>query len=277
MANRIIFRNDKAKEKETLINEINELMKIPSDRVVIFFATEDSTDSPEAYKHYNEVFRQPAFYNEGIPCKLPHEIHKAYGNGCFANNLYDHFIWISKRICEAKDIPFTLIYTHELHHLIRHLFKNENLYLLGKIFREIVKNDLDNPIEFDCDIKSKKIAIDIFGEDDVNSFLENPDIDFPRIDERYKKLLKWDINKAFDVEDEAIKFIWDNEEELKRIQEQKRNQVLEKIKEKIDSEEEFTEPEIPGLNFEAIRSIENPHEAIKESIINLSPWRLAGE
>ena len=119
-----IIINNKSLKKKDLIDNVNEIMKIPIKRICIFFANHDYENRAENDPNPpNKIYKKQAFHqhrltgygapNSFIPRSMPLEIQtnlrKRYGFDY--ENLFDHFIWLSKKICQAEDIYFVFVYS----------------------------------------------------------------------------------------------------------------------------------------------------------------------
>ena len=224
-----IYRNEKAKDKEDLIKEIERLIEVPSVRVVVFFATQDNSNRPFSKASFDAKYDLQGFYkdrtlDQRIPSPWPGEVQNELVSGSFRRDCCDHFIWVSKRICEAEDIHFAWVYSHELQHLKQSL-NNPYLLIVAKLL-EYVKYEIpaiDIPTEFECDGKAKQITIRIFGEEKCISYLNKMKTGSRDNVVRYNKLLQLSITPDFDVEQEIQQAICTNQKALKEIQKQRQN------------------------------------------------------
>ncbi len=147
------------------------------------------------------------------------ELQKLIGpdmSGPLAHNVdqYDCFIWISKEIRESKSRIFkAFTLSHEFQHIAQHEH-SAKLYVFGILLRtyfsEIKK--LDNqmywklPNEYDAITKSKSIVCQLFGENDVNSYIDSILSDPSESDSHeYWKFVK-DVKRD-------DKYVWENESE----------------------------------------------------------------
>jgi hypothetical protein len=207
-------------------------MEIKEQDLLIFFATQDSRNKQVYEAPFCPLYASQAFYldrreDSQIPHPRPKEIDDCIECRRIRLNTFDHFIWISKRICEAEEIHFWWIYSHELQHL-RQSLKNPNLLILNKLLQYIdyyEDYNINNPIEFDCEVNAKKTAIDKFDKDNdkVDSYLKR--MKTKSTDqykkERYSKLLELEIVENYDVEKLIINDICRHKEKLIRIQEKR--------------------------------------------------------
>lgn len=253
MRTQIIYKNKEAKEKEGLIEKINCLMEIACDNLCILFSTEDSTNKPDYKNNYDEMYEKQGFYanlkieNGMLPSPWPDEI------TCIMSILRqsNHFIWLSKRICESEDIHFAWIYAHELQHLKQSL-NNPYLLIVTKLLERDIP-ELDIPSEFDCERKAKQIVVNIFGEDKCHSYLREMMVGSINSEKRYSKLLELDIAADFDVEHEVKKAICIKKERMKNIQ-----------KEWQDNGSTNW-----NINIDKLCSCRDPHEAIISAVRRL--------
>ena len=191
-----IYRNEKAKDKEGLIKEIERLMEVPSVRLVIFFATQDNSNRPSWKASFNAKYDLQGFYidrtqDHRIPYPEPDEVKDELVSGSFKWDRCQHFIWISKRICEAEDIHFAWVYSHELQHLKQSL-NNPSLLIVAKLLEHVKYEvpSIDIPTEFECEVKAKQIAIRVFGEENCISYLNKMKTGSWDNVARYAKLLQ---------------------------------------------------------------------------------------
>ena len=170
----ITYKNKEAEKKKDLIEKINGLMEISSYDLVILFATEDNDNRPHWKTTYDDYYNKQGFYAnvniDVMPHPWPDEVNCILGRFC------KHFIWISKRICEAEDIHFAWIYSHEVQHLKQSL-KNPFLLIVADLLAHLSWDvrEVDIPIEYDCERKAKELVISIFGEDECISYLRRMD------------------------------------------------------------------------------------------------------
>ncbi|MBI4763756.1 MAG: hypothetical protein HY787_04035 [Deltaproteobacteria bacterium] len=226
MVKKIIYKNIEAKNKAGLIKRIDELMEVPSDNVVIFFANQDSTNRPDYKPEYDKYYDNEAFYldrreDKRFPHIWPDEIQDDLE--MFRKNRCEHFIWISKRIGEAEEIHFALIYSHELQHLKQSL-KNKYLLIIAKLL-EYNDNygdlNIDLPTEVECEAKAKEILAKIFNQETFEAYIKRMRERGPYESKRYGRLLELNIPVNFDVELEIQKDICKNKEKLRKIQKQR--------------------------------------------------------
>jgi len=253
MAVNIIFKNKEAKKKESLVKAINDLMAISCDRLCIFFATEDNQNRPDWKNEYDREYDLQGFYanteQEGIPSPWPDEIN------CILGAFYEHFIWISKRICESEDINFAWVYSHELQHLNQSL-KNPYLLILAKLI-EYLKNEIaaiDIPTEFECEGKAKQIVVRIFGEGKCISYLNEMRAGSIYNEARYSRLLQLNISPGYDVEREIQRTICVNIKTIKEIQKQRQNSASTNW----------------NIDIDKLCRCKNPHDAIMSSVTKMS-------
>ena len=228
-------------------------MSISCDQLCIFFATEDNQNRPNWKNKYDDNYDLQGFYVkidlEGIPSPWPDEIN------CILGKFYEHFIWISKRICESEDIHFAWIYAHELQHLKQSL-KNPYLLIVAKLLKyvkyEIV--DIDIPTEFECDGKAKHIVARIFGEEKSNAYINKMSVGSKYNEARYGRLLQLKISPEYDVEEEIQRAIYTNIKTLKEFQKQMQNSASTNW----------------NIDIDRLCKCENPHNAIMSSVTKIS-------
>lgn len=169
MTEDIIYKNIESRNRKALIKEIIDRMKISSDSLCIFFATQDNQNKPASKHQLDKMYDMQGFYaniNHGIPNPWPDEVN------CILGKFYDHFIWISNKICESEEIQFAWVFSHELQHLKQSL-KNPFLLILAELL-DYIKHDITDfhiPTELECEGMAKQIVISIFGEEKCNSYL----------------------------------------------------------------------------------------------------------
>lgn len=246
----IIFKNRDAKTKEVLINEINDLMAISCDHLCIFFATEDNQNKPDWKFGYNKKYDSQGFYvykeQGGIPSPWPDEIN------CIMGKSYKHFIWISKRIGEADEILFALIYSHELQHLKQSL-KNKYLLIIANLLEH---NDnyedlnMDLPTEIECEGKAKEILVERFKQKPFEAFIKRMRECGSYDKRRYDRLLDLNIPANFDVEREIQQDICANKEKLQKIQKQREDTLTTSW----------------NIDIDKLCSCRDPHNAIVSAI-----------
>lgn len=203
MSENKIFKNRRALEKKSLIDRIDAEMQIPKERVYCFFDNqgymEYDQDIEDCYKR-NKGFHRYTGNKDKIFGYHPCDVFKIMeSNDC------DHFIWISKEICEADDAKFAWYYSHELQHLI-HYIENPALcnrsYFLHDTYSGISgpRWPIEVPIEFDCDQKAKMIVEELF---DPNLFDECIKSVFCQ--EEYIKFKEIEALMPFNIEKETIR------------------------------------------------------------------------
>ncbi|NQT56095.1 MAG: hypothetical protein HQ551_07690 [Desulfobacteraceae bacterium] len=261
MAEKIIFKNTEAQNKAGLIKRIDDLMEIPSDRVVIFFANQDNTNRPDYKPVYGKYYDMEAFYldrreDKRFPRSSPNEIQEELKLGFFWKNRCEHFIWISKRIGEAEEIHFALIYSHELQHLKQSL-KNKNLLIIAKLL-EYNDNygdlNIDLPTEVECEAKAKEILVELFNQETFEAYIKRMKERGPYESKRYGRLLELNIPTNFDVEREIQQDICKNKEKLKTIQKKR-------------EDKRYTDW---NIDIDKLCSCRDPHEAIVSAVRKLN-------
>lgn len=253
----LIYNNEEAQKKESLIERINGLMEISCHGLCILFATEDNNNKPYWKVDYDKHYSDQGFYinleieNGIIPNPWPDEIN------CILNILGQskHFIWISKATCESEDIHFAWVYSHEIQHLKQSL-NNPYLLMLAMLL-DYVKYDvpeIDIPTEFDCERMAKQIVISIFGEDKCNTYLKKMKVRGAANDKRYSKLLKLNIALDFDVEQKLQQAICKNMMCLKDVQKQMQDNGSTNW----------------NINIDKLCSRRNPHNAIVSAVTKMT-------
>jgi hypothetical protein len=183
-----------------------------------------------------------------LPSPWPDEVNCILGRFC------KHFIWISKRICEAEDIHFAWIYAHEVQHLKQSL-KNPFLSIVADLLDRLSWNvrEVDAPIEYDCERKAKEVVVSIFGEDECISYLKRMKSVDAGHEKRYNKILVLDIMADFDVEREMQRHVRMNKAHL------------------LDIQKQMPDLSYPwNIDIDEICSHENAHEAIISAVKRLS-------
>jgi len=224
-------------------------MRIFSDGLCIFFATQDNQNKPAWKPEFDKMYGVQGFYAniklDGIPSPWPDEIN------CILGKFYYHFIWISKKICESEDIQFAWVFSHELQHLNQSL-KNPFLLILAELF-DYVKHDITDfhiPTELECEGTAKQIVISIFGKEKCISYLRKMKAGSSENNIRYSKLLGLNIMEDFNVEKEMQKAICINKKNIKKIQE-----LMEK-----NNRTNW------NIDIDKICSCKDPHEAIVSAV-----------
>jgi len=257
MAEKIIYKNTEAKHKAGLIKRIDDLMEIPSDRLVIFFANQDNKNRPDYKPEYGKYYDKEAFYLDrrevkrfprGCPDELLEEVRSITS--------YDHFIWISKRIGEAEEIHFALIFSHELQHLKQSL-KNKYLLIIAKLL-EYNDNygdlNMDFPTEVECEVKAKEILVELFNQETFEGYIKRMRERGPYESNRYGRLLELSIPSNFDVEREIQRDICTNKEKLQKIQRQR----------------EDTRNTDWNIDIDKLCACRDPHKAIVSAVTKLN-------
>jgi len=260
MAVNIIFKNREAQRKESLVKEINDLMSISCDQLYVFFAAVDASNRPNFENVYNKNFGLEGFYQnrkvEGkLPTNYPREIDEEIQSRSLRMNQCEHFIWISKRICEAEDIHFAWVYSHELQHL-RQSLKNPYLLIVANLLK-YVKYEIaaiDIPTEFECEGKAKQIVVRIFGEEKCISYLNKMRAGSRSNEVRYSRLLQLNILPKYDVEGEIQQAICANIKTIKEIRKQRQNSASTNW----------------NIDIDKLCTCKNPHDAIMSSVTRMS-------
>ena len=256
---RRIYRNKNAKDKEGLIAKIERLINVPSVPLVFFFATQDNCNRPSWKESFDTKYDLQGFYidrtqDQRIPSPWPDEVQDELELGSFRKDRCEHFIWISKGICEAEDIHFSWLYSHELQHL-RQSLNNPYLLIVAKLL-EYVKYEIpaiDIPTEFECEGKAKQIVDRIFGEEKCISYLNKMKKGSRYNELRYGKLLQLSISPDFDVEQEIQQAICANIETLKEIQIQRQNNACTNW----------------NIDIDKLCSCRNPRDAITSAVTKM--------
>lgn len=208
------------KNKEVLIKKINAKMRISAAHLCIFFATQDSRNKPDYKPNFDNHYDLQGFYvnlsQSVLPSPEPDEV-----INCILGNSYEHFIWISKRICEGEDIHFAWVYSHELQHLKQNL-KNPFLLIVAQLLDCIEYKDRYTgiPTEFECELEAKKTVIDIWDKDKCDSYLRKMMVDSCDNEKRYRNLLELNVMAKFDVEEEIKQVICTDKDKFKQFQKQ---------------------------------------------------------
>lgn len=208
-----IFKNEQALDKKSFIDRIDSEMQIPKERVYCFFDDQE-------YMDYNQSIGDCYKRNKGF--------HRYTGNkarihGYHPPNIYkimerddcDHFIWISKEICDATHAKFSWYYSHELQHLI-HYIENPVLCNLSYFLHDTYSGisgprwPIEVPIEFDCDQKAKMIVKNIFGSKSLDECINSI---FCR--EEYLKFMEIEALMPFDIETETVRIICEHKDQFK--------------------------------------------------------------
>ena len=214
MSENKIFENRRALEKKSLIDRIDAEMQIPKEGVYCFF---DNQEYMEYDQHIEDYYKRKKGFHRytGNKDKIfgyhPRDIFKIMeSNDC------DHFIWISKEICDADDAKFSWYYSHELQHLI-HYIENPALcnlsYFLHDTYRGISgpRWSIEVPIEFDCDQKAKMIVENIFGPNLCEECIKSV-----FCQEEYLKFKEIEALMHFNIEKETIRIICGHKDQFKK-------------------------------------------------------------
>ena len=246
-----------AKNKIGLIKQIDDLMEIPSDRLVIFFANQDNMNRPDYEPKFHKYYDNEAFYldrreDKRFPHPFPDELRDEFGS---MRNSCEHFIWISKRIGEDEEIHFALVYSHELQHLKQSL-KNKYLLIIAKLleYNDNYKDlNIDLPTEFECEGKAKEILVELYQER-FGAYIKRMRERGPYENKRYGRLLELNIPVNFDVEREIQQDICTNKEKLQEIQKQR-------------EDKRYTDW---NIDIDKLCSCRDPHKAIVSAVTKLT-------
>ena len=187
-----------------------------------------------------------------FPHPWPDELQDEFGS---MRNSCEHFIWISKRIGEAEEIHFALIYSHELQHLKQSL-KNKYLLIIAKLleYNDNYKDlNIDPPTEFECEGKAKEILIELFNQETFEAYMKRMRERGPYDTKRYGRLLELNIPANFDIEREIQQNICTNKEKLKKVQKQR----------------EDTRDTDWNIDIDKLCSCRDPHKAIVSAVTKL--------
>jgi hypothetical protein len=228
-------------------------------KLVTLFATQDNSNRESWQNSFNTKYDLQGFFvdrtqDQRIPFPWPNEVQEELEAGSFQRDFCDYFIWISRRICEAEDIHFAWVYSHELQHL-RQSLKNPYLLIVAKLL-EYVKYEIaaiDIPTEFECEGKAKQIAVHIFGEDKCITYLNKMSTSNRYNEARYGRLLQLDISSEYDVEEEIQKAICSNIKPIKQIQKQRQNNFITNW----------------NIDIDKLCTCKNPHDAIMSSVTKM--------
>lgn len=251
----LFYKNREAQKKKDLIETINSLMEISIQGLCILFATEDNNHKPYGkVDDYDSMYSKQGFYanleiEDGlIPNPCPNEV-----DGCTLGKSWSHFIWISKGICDAEEIHFAWVYSHELQHLKQSL-NNPYLLILADLLENAGYEVSEFATEFDCERKAKEIMIRIFSEDKCNSYLRKMLTTNVADDKKYIKLLELNVTEDFNVEHEMQQDICAKKEQLKSIQKQMENSNNTRW----------------NIDIDKLCSCRNPHEAIISAVARIA-------
>jgi len=93
---------------------------------------------------------------------------------------YSNLIWLSRQACEAPEIDFAWILTHELRHLEQdlssHALSKAGHFLscvLGVTHMEEPKVQNTIPTELDANLRALTVTREVFGTDAVESYVQN--------------------------------------------------------------------------------------------------------
>ena len=210
-----VYKNSEALNKKFYIDWIDDAIGIPKERVYCFFDDQEYMEYDQnignCYKK-NKGFHRYTGDKERIIGYHPCDIFTI-----MKRDDCDHFIWISKEICESNDAKFAWYYSHELQHLI-HYIENPSLCNLSYFLHDTYSGingprwPIEVPIEFDCDLMAKTIVKDIFGMDSKSL---NEVIRSVFCQEEYRKFIEIEALMPFDIEKETIRIICDNKNKFK--------------------------------------------------------------
>jgi hypothetical protein len=215
MSENKIFKNKRALAKKTLIDCIDAIMQIPEDRVYYYFDDQEYMQYDQSIEDcYKKKlgFHRYTKNKKRIIGRHPNKIFKI-----MEKDDCDHFIWISKNICEAEHIKFAWYYAHELQHLI-HYVDNPSLcnlsYFLHDTYSGIDRPrwPIEIPIEFDCDQKAKMIVENIFGPNLSDECIKSVFCQ----QEEYIKFKEIEALMPFNIEKETIRIICGHKDQFKK-------------------------------------------------------------
>lgn len=200
------FKNQVAKEQESMIQQVNRILSLPQCNLYVLFDDQDLKWGQ---------YQQP----DGTYTNVKLEKEKDDIPGCIREIIEkekcDHFIWISNKICISNSIHLAWTYAHELQHLKQHL-QNPTLGLLNEFFTLCVirylfepdapsKELITIPLENDAERAAKRAVTQIFGEDACTEYIEYRK-DYKSL-RWYEIIPKIDINEKYDVETETIRYL----------------------------------------------------------------------
>lgn len=150
-------------------------------------------------------------------------------------NCLDFAIHFTRLITEGDEITIAINISHEFQHAVQ--YKNsKKIYLYGRIIcyflGDQVISEEETPIEYDAIRKSKIIAYDLYGKEEVDEYVQrmllNPNI------KKYPSVLfhSIKINKDFNFENEVSR-LWDEYKIEEKIEELKHYRDINNNQKKI--------------------------------------------
>ena len=199
---------------------IRSYFDIPSTGVVFVFEKED-------YRYYrNRVWRQMAIHLNVKEGELE-ERSPGHLLRLMKSRKYSNLIWLSRQACEAREIDFAWILTHELRHLEQdlssHALSKAGHFLgcaLGGI--DIEEPEVQNtiPTELDANLRALTVTRTVFGTDAVKSYVQNEASMSENQKQDFDILKSHDTGEEYDVFGHTAALLRKYQSQFKEVQKQ---------------------------------------------------------
>lgn len=219
---KLLFKNETAKSRESLVSKITDMTKMKNYNVTFVFESEDYS------KYLNPTYRKQAFHmnikSGGVEEMSPQDLLEI-----MKNSETKHLVWVSNKICEAEEIYFAWVLSHEIQHLIQDERDSEisflGNFLLG--FLGCVKNGaswVEVPTEYDSERTAKFLVYKLFGKAQLKKYIEKQLADPQNVNtfRRYEALTRI---YSKNIKAETVKILCKYRREFEKLQSDSKNRV----------------------------------------------------
>lgn len=166
-----MFRCGLSSDRHAAIRAVEAALPLPSVQGYIVW---DDQDYPNAF---NPRYRNPAFYMNvwqgGVEEMSPnHLLEIMQRRDC------NHFIWLSACVGQKPPVHMSLIYAHELQHLVQNAVSpllSELANFLSQTYPKLLGRScqLDIPAECEAELTANSAVRAVFGSEALNTFWED--------------------------------------------------------------------------------------------------------
>ncbi|TEU10632.1 MAG: hypothetical protein E3J21_25770 [Anaerolineales bacterium] len=206
--------------RHALMERIRSRFAIPSTGVVFVLEKENYQDYP------NSVWRQMAVHLSIKDAPLE-EASPDHLLRLMKSCKYSNLIWLSRQACEARDIEFAWILSHELRHLEQDLSSHALSraghflrYALGGIDIKEPKMQNTIPTELDANLRALTVTRGIFGDEYVDSYIQHESSVSEREKQDFDVLKSHDYGKRYDVFGRTVTLLRKYRSQLEEFQKQ---------------------------------------------------------
>ncbi len=221
----VVDRIGLCEHRQILMHRIHSHFNIPYTGVVIVLEKED-------YQTYhNHVWRQTAVHLN-IQVGGLEEMSPEHLLTLMRSQDYSNLIWLSKQACEARDICFAWILTHELRHLEQdlwsHTLSRAGRFLnctLGRINMEEPQVQNAIPTELDANLCAWRVGRRVFGAEIVDTHVQNAPVG-DNSKQSFQILRSHDPDKAYDVFGCTKSLLQKYQSQFKELQKQSEDKFI---------------------------------------------------